>query len=481
MSSGQEDTCDTKLPRRVYIVTLSSAHRKAEQFPTKASFGRCVKEHFNKGPGKVKVNHWACTQEPHLAGGYHYHVAVKLSNPKRWLCVKRSLEKEEKIEVNFSDKHDCYVDAYRYITKKGAVAALSIRHPHLDAIASPPSKRGTVANRKRSAEKRATSSSSQSRSTIPNSDDGSGDEEEPQAVQGPSTSSNNRTSSKVRRLTALDVSEFIVKHNIRREKELLHAAHQRKKEGERDLAAYIFNRPSRQLLELIANTWRMEEAAEDLERETKTRMELLRTERACTPGCNGLWYRLATQVLQWNNITHREFSGAVRHLLARGRGKYRNILLVGPKNCAKTFLVKPLEEIFKCFQNPSNNRYGWVGADQAECILLQDFRWSQELIAWHDMLLLLEGETVKLPSPKNQFAEDVCINTNVPIFATSKRKIEYVGKFNTRDDRETEMMDVRWRLFTLHYEIPEKDRVEVPPCAACFSRLVLAFEDDDAY
>ena len=39
---------------------------------------------------------------------------------------------------------------------------------------------------------------------------------------------------------------------------------------------------------------------------------------------------------------------------------------------------------------------------------------------------------------------DVCITSDVPMFATSKCKIIYVGKVNTRSERETEMTDVRW-------------------------------------
>ena len=60
-----------------------------------------------------------------------------------------------------------------------------------------------------------------------------------------------------------------------------------------------------------------------------------------------------------------------------------------------------------------------------------------------DLLPLHEGKNVKLPSPKNQFVTDVYINTDITIFATSKVKIEFVGKHNTCDERETKMMDVR--------------------------------------
>ena len=75
-------------------------------------------------------------------------------------------------------------------------------------------------------------------------------------------------------------------------------------------------------------------------------------------------------------------------------------------------------------------------------IILQDIRWSSELIDWKDLLLLLQEEPVKLPSPKNQFLTDVCIKTDRPIFVTSKVKIEFLGKYNMRDNRETEMMNV---------------------------------------
>ena len=95
--------------------------------------------------------------------------------------------------------------------------------------------------------------------------------------------------------------------------------------------------------------------------------------------------------------------------------------------------------ISRAFTNPANKKYGLFSANQAEVIVLQGFWWSSELICWKDLLLPLERKNVKLPSPKNEFATDVCINTIIDRVA----KIEYVGKHYTRDDRETEMMDVR--------------------------------------
>ena len=79
-------------------------------------------------------------------------------------------------------------------------------------------------------------------------------------------------------------------------------------------------------------------------------------------------------------------------------------------------------------------------------------------------------KNVKLPSSENQFATDVCINTDIPIFAT---KIEFVGKHNTRDGRGTEMMDVRWNIFEFTHRIPQADQKIITPCSRCFTGLVL--------
>ena len=41
------------------------------------------------------------------------------------------------------------------------------------------------------------------------------------------------------------------------------------------------------------------------------------------------------------------------------------------------------------------------------------------------------------------------------------------------DDRETEMMAVRWRVFGLHPQIPESEQRNITPCGRCFAELIL--------
>ena len=140
---------NSSLPRRTYLVTYSQAN--LTKFPTRKEFGKCIKKHFNSGSGKVKVQHWACAKEKHEngggGGGVHYHVALKLTGPKRWKSVKESISSKEEIVVNFSDNHDNYYSAYRYICKDDDSVHHSKHHPNLDDVVSPRTKKSTQAYR----------------------------------------------------------------------------------------------------------------------------------------------------------------------------------------------------------------------------------------------------------------------------------------------------------------------------------------------
>ena len=78
------------------------------------------------------------------------------------------------------------------------------------------------------------------------------------------------------------------------------------------------------------------------------------------------------------------------------------------------------------------------GESSRDVFLLNDSWWSKDLIPWHDVLLLLEDETVKLLAPNNIYSEDIVISTDMAIFATSKSPIKYRGPYNASDDRETD-------------------------------------------
>ena len=78
----------------------------------------------------------------------------------------------------------------------------------------------------------------------------------------------------------------------------------------------------------------MKNASIILERKKRCRMDVTREARGCWP--------CAEEVLYNNKVHPILYAAAVRELLTLGRGKYRNLMIVGKTNCGKTFLLKPL-------------------------------------------------------------------------------------------------------------------------------------------
>ena len=79
-------------------------------------------------------------------------------------------------------------------------------------------------------------------------------------------------------------------------------------------------------------------------------------------------------------------------------------------------------------------------AESAEIIFKNDFRWSPQVLPLHDMLLLLEGQTVHLPTPKSQFAKYLVFDTDTPIFCTGKHELLFI-KAGCIDEKETEICE----------------------------------------
>ena len=67
--------------------------------------------------------------------------------------------------------------------------------------------------------------------------------------------------------------------------------------------------------------------------------------------------------------------------------------------------------------------------EKAEVIFV-DFCWTNDLIKWNDLLLLLDGHKVHLPTPKNHFSSDLFS------VATNKETMKYIGKYKKTDEWE---------------------------------------------
>ena len=116
--------------------------------------------------------------------------------------------------------------------------------------------------------------------------------------------------------------------------------------------------------------------------------------------------------------------------------------------------------------------YAWLGVEDTEFIFLNDFRYTPAILHWSDMLLLLEGHVVNFAAPKTSYARDIEFTSNTPAFAMSKSSIVFI-KGSVLDEKETEMMDVRWKKFNFYNQIPISSQKTVTPCGCCFAKLLL--------
>ena len=68
-------------------------------------------------------------------------------------------------------------------------------------------------------------------------------------------------------------------------------------------------------------------------------------------------------------------------------------------------------------------------------------------------------------------AEKKMEHSKTPIFCTAKEELSFV-RAGVLDERETEMMRVRWRVSAFSSPISEAEQLQVPPCPRCFAELV---------
>jgi len=421
--------------RQVYLITYSQAD--LTRFPTRRAFADRVINSFDGCPATIKQR--CCCLEQHTNNGWHYHMAVKFDRPQRWIRSKRRLLEEG---VSHS--------AWSYVNKEDQDALHSLGHPDLRGPPRTHQASSTVHSRRR----------------LSQMEDDCSDDDVTTSQIGPRK--------KKKRLSAFELSEIIVQKGIKTRLQLLVLADEQKKEGKTDVAEFIVNRGSRIVSEVLNTAWEMKQSRETLERRSKTRLELLYEAKDgdCELGCNGQWLECALQLLNNNVIDVSKFQQSVGLLLDKGRGKYRNIMIIGPCDTGKTFILNPLTRIYNTFSNPASSTFAWVGADEAECIFLNDFRSSSTLIQWHDFLLMLEGQPVHLPAPKSHYAKDLVLEEDTPIFATGKRPLVYM-KNGVVDERETDMMSVRWIIFNFNAQVPREAQKELLPCGKCFASLIL--------
>ena len=184
---------------------------------------------------------------------------------------------------------------------------------------------------------------------------------------------------KKRKLSREEVGDYCVEKGIKTLNELMSDAQRRKVEGDTTLSSFIYGGNSlKSVRETIDIAWMMQKSVSKVRNLSTPRLQQLRNAAAtaCVNNCNGGWIHYALDVLEKNNINKYVYAHAIRNLLEKGRGKRRNLLLIGRGNTAKTFLLNPLKEVYpEHFSNPAASSFSWIGADEASVIFLNNYIW----------------------------------------------------------------------------------------------------------
>ena len=105
--------------------------------------------------------------------------------------------------------------------------------------------------------------------------------------------------------------------------------------------------------------------------------------------------------------------------------------------------------------------------------LLNGFHWSEKLIAWQDLLKLLERHALHIAAPTTHFTKDLVMDKNISMFATPISRIRYYtnGRIN---ELETEMIQVRWKTFSFYRQLLQIKIKELKSYPKSFANFVLA-------
>ena len=463
MEESQPKILEKNSPQRVYLITYSNID--GHIFPTRASFGIACATAF----GGNKVLYFACSKEKHpISNGYHYHVAIRLNPPQRWKSAKDYLSREHGVIVNFSSSPNggMYAGAYRYAAKEDAHifhGHCLEKHPDLEMIGQ-----NKVAAKANAAYR------------------------EKRKIENEKLSDEEKSlKNKPKRIKKLDVAEYIREKNITTHRQLMAEIEIRREAGDRELPNFVFNLGKKARTELIEDAWEMHDSVRKEKAAQLDRITVIQdfADMDCNNDCDGLWLQCALDVLSKNEINKFKFATALYELFEKGRGKHRNIILVGESNCAKTFLLEPIATLFPdTFSSPASSTFSWLGVDSAPIILLNDFRWKPltmkgGIIEWDAFLRLLEGAEVNLPAPMNSCSKHIKIIHDIPIFATSLQEVRFFKRDpdepqTSRHAIENEMMESRWNVFNLKYKFSKEEKIiDIPKCGSCFSKLVLLSRD----
>ena len=234
---------------------------------------------------------------------------------------------------------------------------------------------------------------------------------------------------------------------------------------------------SKRVEEELIWIWGLEGIEVDLNPEkTSDRIEkLLEASRSAECICDGQWIPAADRLLHFQGVDSLWFRRLILRALKLGRKKEHNVIVTGSPDGGKSFVFKPLSEIYDAFiTRGQNESFPLQGIHGKELCLLQDPRYESFGIQWDEWLRWGEGETITVKMPRNRFAQSLPYKGSAPLFATMADLFSFPIREAERTGRSIEKENVqwqsRWTIVSFSKPIPVEHRCTTieacPKCAA---------------
>ena len=222
------------------------------------------------------------------------------------------------------------------------------------------------------------------------------------------------------------------------------------------------------------------EAVEDyVENAEKPRIDILKEARARPCVCAGQWQPSAKALFANNALREQDWRYAVLQSVEHGRSKGTLVCHAGHAgNEGKSFLFAPLAEVFgedQVFSTPPPGSFPLVGLERHRGVLLDDWRFNEDIVGYPLQLLWFEGKPIVIARPQNQFTGHLKYCKNDPIFITTLMSAVTMLKGKKIEAGDVAMMLKRLRIFEFRHQLVAPQNIK--PCACCFANFLLPAAD----
>jgi len=399
----------------------------------------------------VQILRMTAFRERHEDGEVHYHVAVEAKKQFRFQPFKAYLVACHGLASHWSTTHDHYGDAvaYGYIpSPKKPIAELDPaplswsadgHHAPLADASRPPVNASMIAARREAARR---SRAEKGRAECFEDID----------------------------MWPIVVRENFVAEGAGRERLMAYA----KRCGGPAMIKFCFTHWPK-LDELITRVWQMETVEEYIEDVSKTRDVLLQEAADGPCVCGGKWRRAACELFHANGINLDEWRLANLKQIRGGRTKGSLICHVGREgNEGKSFLLQPLMKVFGeefVFVTPPPSNFPLLGLERSRVVLLDDWRFNENILSYNLQLLWFEGKPIVISRPQNAYAGHLRYSKDAPVWITTLEADLMSLKKNIKEG-DVAMMLKRLHVFRFQAPLAHPDE-NIVPCPHCFANLLL--------